>query len=408
MTPQSKRSPTAPPGPPERSKASVETASNRRQLIDMARDNIAHSRAGNTPGQADGIMRVPASHYLDPERWAREVALFKRLPLMLALGGELREPSSYKAMTMMDVPVLLTRGSDGEVRAFVNMCSHRGAIVVPEGSGTARRFACPYHAWTYDHDGDLVGILDRERLRPARPRCHGLTPLPVAERAGLVFVVLTPGRRDGHRRHLCGYDDRARPLRLRRLAPRGPDARRGAELEGRLRRLPRLLPPADPAQEQLRTRLPQPGHLRRLGSAPAGDVPDPPLLDLEGMPEERVAHRASLRRRVDDLPPRLDRRRHRRRPRHPAVPRRRRRQRRSPSRPTSSPASPTRTSGRRREPQAEFLERRRPRRGLLHRLRIQRALATGAKEFLFGRNEAGGQRFHTLLAEQLTCNELTR
>ena len=58
--------------------------------------------------------------------------------------------------------MLLTRGADGEVRAFVNQCSHRGAIVVPDGIGTARRFACPYHNWTYDTKGDLVGVTDRE------------------------------------------------------------------------------------------------------------------------------------------------------------------------------------------------------------------------------------------------------
>ena len=72
-------------------------------------------------------MRVPAEHYLDADRWAREVAMFKQRPLMLALGGELRGASSYKAMTVMDVPVLLTRGAKGEIRAFVNSCSHRGA-----------------------------------------------------------------------------------------------------------------------------------------------------------------------------------------------------------------------------------------------------------------------------------------
>ena len=211
MTRESKRSPTSPPGPVQRSLASVETTSNRRQLIDMARDNIAHTRAGNTPGQAEGIMRVPAGHYLDPERWAREVALFKRLPLMLALGGELRGPSSYKAMTVMEVPVLLTRGSDGEVRAFVNQCSHRGAIVVPEGSGTARRFACPYHAWTYDTRGDLVGVTDREFFGPLDLGCLGLTPLPVAER----------GWTHLRRPHTRNGDERRRaPVRLRRRARR--------------------------------------------------------------------------------------------------------------------------------------------------------------------------------------------
>ncbi len=56
----------------------------------MARDNLAHVRAGNTPSQTDVVLRVPAANYLDPVRWEREVTLFKRLPLMLALGGELR------------------------------------------------------------------------------------------------------------------------------------------------------------------------------------------------------------------------------------------------------------------------------------------------------------------------------
>ena len=179
---------------------------NRAQLIEMGRDNLAHVLAGNTPSQAAGVMRVPAERYLDAERWEQEVALFKRLPLMLALGGELRGPSSYKAMTVMDVPVLLTRGAEGEVRAFVNQCSHRGSVVVPDGSGTARRFACPYHNWTYDTKGDLVGITDREFFGDVDPACLGLTPLPVAERAGMIFVVLTPGTPMNIDEHLCGYD----------------------------------------------------------------------------------------------------------------------------------------------------------------------------------------------------------
>jgi nitrite reductase/ring-hydroxylating ferredoxin subunit len=173
----------------------------------MAKDNRAHVRAGNTPAQTDAVVRVPADTYLDARRWEREVALFRRLPLMLGLGGELRGAHSYKAMTVMDVPVLLTRGANGEVRAFVNQCSHRGAIVVADGSGTARRFACPYHNWTYDTEGDLVGVTDREFFGDIDTGCLGLTPLPVAERAGLIFVVLTPETPMHIDEHLCGYDE---------------------------------------------------------------------------------------------------------------------------------------------------------------------------------------------------------
>ena len=179
---------------------------NRHEFIDMARENIAHVEAGNTPSQADDVFRVPVENYLDPARWQREVDMFKRLPLMLALGGEIREPGSYKAMTVMEIPVLLSRGADGEVRAFVNQCSHRGAVVMPDGIGVARRFACPYHNWTYNTSGELVGITDREFFGDVDASCLSLTPLPVAERAGLVFVVLTPGAPLDIDAHLCGYD----------------------------------------------------------------------------------------------------------------------------------------------------------------------------------------------------------
>jgi len=206
MRAAAKPSPTSPPGPVERSLAAVETAENRRLLIEMARDNIAHTEAGKTPSQTDDILRVPVENYLDPERWAKEVALFKRMPLMLALGGELRGASSYKAMTVMDVPVLLTRDTDGVARAFVNQCSHRGAVVVPDGIGTSRRFACPYHNWIYDTKGDLVGVTDREYFGDIDTCTMGLTPLPVAERAGMVFVVLTPGAVMDIDEHLQGYD----------------------------------------------------------------------------------------------------------------------------------------------------------------------------------------------------------
>jgi nitrite reductase/ring-hydroxylating ferredoxin subunit len=201
-----KRSATAPPGPILRSAASVVTETNRRQLTAMAKTNIEHVLAGNTPSQEDDVMRVPVEHYLDPVRWQREVEMFRRTPLMLALGGELRGPNSYKAMTVMDVPVLLTRGAEGEVRAFVNQCSHRGAIVVADGIGTSRRFACPYHNWTYDTKGDLVGVTDREFFGTIDASCMGLTPLPVAERAGLIFVVITPGVAMDIDAHLAGYD----------------------------------------------------------------------------------------------------------------------------------------------------------------------------------------------------------
>ncbi len=179
----------------------------RKQLLEMARRNIAHVRAGTVDQEAD-VFRVPATNYFEPERWQLEVErIFKRLPLMLGFTAELREPGSYKALEVAGVPVLMTRGQDGEARAFVNMCSHRGAIVVEEGVGTARQFSCPYHGWAYSLNGELVGILNPEMFGELDTSCLGFTPLPIAERAGLIFVVLTPGAPLDIDTFLCGYDE---------------------------------------------------------------------------------------------------------------------------------------------------------------------------------------------------------
>ncbi len=178
-----------------------------KRLLDMARRNAAHVKAGTINQTAD-VLRVPAPHYYDPEHWRLEMErVFKRLPLVLAFSIELAEPGAYKAMDAAGTPVLLTRGADRELRAFVNMRSHRGSIVVPEGSGNARRFSCPYHAWTYDSQGKLVGITDRKDFGELDTSCLGLTPLPVAERAGLIFAVLTPGAALDIDAFLCGYDE---------------------------------------------------------------------------------------------------------------------------------------------------------------------------------------------------------
>lgn len=179
----------------------------RQYFVDMAKVVMTHTEDGGSSSQAPGVFRVPASHYLDPARYEQEMQrIFKRVPLMLALAGEIREPGDYKAMTVMEIPVLLTRGRDGQIRAFLNSCSHRGAQIVEEGLGHARRMSCPYHNWTYNTEGDLVGVTDRREFGDIDVSCLGLTPLPVAERAGLVFVVLTPGAYLDIDAFLHGYD----------------------------------------------------------------------------------------------------------------------------------------------------------------------------------------------------------
>jgi nitrite reductase/ring-hydroxylating ferredoxin subunit len=180
---------------------------NRKELVQMARRNLEHVKA-DTVDQAGDVHRVPSAHYVDADRWHREMELvFRRLPLVLAFSAELREAGDYRSMIVADVPILLTRGSDGVVRAFLNVCRHRGAVVAPEGSGQASRFVCPYHGWSYDAKGSLLGIYNQKDFGKIDKACHGLTPLPVYERAGLIWGALTPKCSIDFDRFMGGYDE---------------------------------------------------------------------------------------------------------------------------------------------------------------------------------------------------------
>ena len=147
----------------------------------------------DTTDSLDDTFAVPIDDYLDPRRWEREVdVLFRRSPVVAALSAHLPNPGSYRAIDIAGVPVLTVRQADGGVRAFINACRHRGALVVAEGCGEARRFTCPYHAWSYNNEGALVGISGRQKFGDVDTETHGLTELPCQERSGMVFAVLQP------------------------------------------------------------------------------------------------------------------------------------------------------------------------------------------------------------------------
>ena len=162
------------------------------ESITLARRALLHLR-NKTTDQAPSIMEQPVAAYLDPERHRVEVErVFRHLPLALALSIELPAPKTYRAMTVMDVPLILVRGEDGVVRAFINACRHRGAQLCQTGSGTLHRFVCPYHAWRYDLQGQLTGLFGEDTFGEVSARTHSLTALHCVERAGLVWVKLTP------------------------------------------------------------------------------------------------------------------------------------------------------------------------------------------------------------------------
>jgi phenylpropionate dioxygenase-like ring-hydroxylating dioxygenase large terminal subunit len=148
----------------------------------------------NRTFRTDMVMHVPSRAYIDPDQWAAEIELiFKRVPLMLALSCEMSKPGDYKAMEACGLPVLLSRDKVGVVRAFLNVCSHRGAPVAAEGHGNRARFTCQYHAWSFGLDGKLLAIADREKFGDIDQSTLGLRELPCAEKNGMIFAGLTPG-----------------------------------------------------------------------------------------------------------------------------------------------------------------------------------------------------------------------
>ncbi|MFF3498193.1 aromatic ring-hydroxylating dioxygenase subunit alpha [Streptomyces sp. NPDC003247] len=162
--------------------------------VALAQRALAHLEVGTTD-QADDVMRVPVEEYLDPGRWRRELdTVFRRVPLALALSAELPAAGTYKALDALGTPVLLSRGRDGVVRAFLNVCRHRGAQLCPVGTGTRHRFRCPYHAWVYDDHGSLVAVHKPGTFGDVDTDALGLRPLPAVEGYGFVWVSLTPDR----------------------------------------------------------------------------------------------------------------------------------------------------------------------------------------------------------------------
>jgi phenylpropionate dioxygenase-like ring-hydroxylating dioxygenase large terminal subunit len=147
----------------------------------------------NKTFMTDKSMTVPTRSYLDADQWGAEMELiFKRVPLMLALSCEMPKPGDYKAMEAIGLPILIARDREGAVRAFLNVCSHRGAPVAKDGHGNCSRFTCVYHGWTFATDGRLMGVADPHKFGDVDKSTRGLKRLPCEERHGMIFVVLTP------------------------------------------------------------------------------------------------------------------------------------------------------------------------------------------------------------------------
>lgn len=154
---------------------------------DVAQRVLDHI-ANKTTDAGEDLWREPVQHYLCPRRFEDEMqTVLRRYPIPFCPSAALPEAGSYVARTAAGIPLVVVRGDDGVVRGFRNACRHRGAQVA-QGSGCARAFRCNYHGWTYRLDGALQHVPHEEGFPGLDQEQHGLSPVRVRERAGLILV----------------------------------------------------------------------------------------------------------------------------------------------------------------------------------------------------------------------------
>ena len=166
---------------------------NRQEELAVGRRLFGHID-GRTTDLADALFRNKVVNYSCRERAALERdRLFRGLPMFMGLSTRLAKPGDYVTEDVAGLPVLMTRGADGQVRAFANICRHRGAPVAA-GCGNARAFVCPYHGWTYDAGGKLLGTTDKVGFAGLDAAAHGLVALPAVEKHGMLYVRARPAQ----------------------------------------------------------------------------------------------------------------------------------------------------------------------------------------------------------------------
>ena len=147
----------------------------------------------NTRDNGAGVNHTSVEEYYDPVRFQREVdLLFRKHPIVVGFSGQVRKPGDFITHNDTGQPILVVRGTDGVLRAFLNVCRHRSATVEQKPCGVNKRaFVCAYHGWSYDLTGRLVGITDAAHFGELDRSKHGLRRLKVAEKYGLVWAVPT-------------------------------------------------------------------------------------------------------------------------------------------------------------------------------------------------------------------------
>ena len=149
----------------------------------------------STPSEDEaalGTEPIPAGPYFRPDYFELErEAVFRRTWLQVGHLSEIAEPGSFivRPIEVANASILIVHGKDGKIRAFHNVCTHRGTELVAQESGKGSSFSCRYHRWTFNYDGTLRAAPDFERFYVDKSKC-GLAEVAVDVCAKLIFINL--------------------------------------------------------------------------------------------------------------------------------------------------------------------------------------------------------------------------
>ncbi|MGZ3583154.1 MAG: aromatic ring-hydroxylating oxygenase subunit alpha [Ktedonobacterales bacterium] len=139
---------------------------------------------------------LPAQWYTSDAVFERERDhIFRRCWQYVGLTEQLARPGDFFTAQLGEVPIVLTRAEDGQIRAFANVCRHRGALVVREECGNRKTLQCHYHAWTYNLDGSLRAAPAAKEEASFDARAFRLIPMQVETWGPFIFV--NPDREAG-------------------------------------------------------------------------------------------------------------------------------------------------------------------------------------------------------------------
>ena len=232
-------------------------------------------------------LSLPGWLYHDPEFFEAEKRAFLRsAPQVVCHESEIASPGEWRSFEYLGESVFVIRGDDGAVRAFSNVCRHRGSRLVDGTGGCAKVLTCPYHAWSYARDGRLVGVPHRNEYPGLDTSALGLFELPVENWRGFLFVALEPGA-PSVADMMAPYEQEVAPYRFEEL-----------RVMGRVTLRPRALnwkTIADNYSDGLHIPIGHPGLTRLFGKGyriDANDHVDRMQGDMVEQPSANVSERA--------------------------------------------------------------------------------------------------------------------